>query len=193
MQALRKVLSLGAHGGSCFPTHPRGTLLLRFEVSPESKNPGQGGSNRIIGHSILKEDLFKYTNGRFLAEEKDQLSKRFVQFDVDRLCDVIAGISRTGARQVSKIEKMEGGFSKALLMTTMDGSEYIVKIPCPNAGRPMYCTASEVAVLNFGKIDLYQSINTRANKHPQFSQSPYHNSRPQGPCMERRFNQPSRR
>lgn len=49
---------------------------------------------------------------------------------------------------------MEGGFSKALLMTTLDGAEYIVKIPCPNAGRPMYCTASEVAVLNFGKIDL---------------------------------------
>lgn len=48
---------------------------------------------------------------------------------------------------------MEGGFSKALLMTMVDGSEYIVKIPCSNAGRPVYCTASEVAVLGFGEID----------------------------------------
>ncbi|KAJ5570619.1 uncharacterized protein N7459_010049 [Penicillium hispanicum] len=110
--------------------------------------------------SIPKEDLFKYTNGRFLAEEGDQLSKRFVHFDVDRLCNVIAGISRTGALQVSKIEKMEGGFSKVLLMTTMDGSEYIVKIPCPNAGRPMYCTASEVAVLNFGILGSVRAHTT---------------------------------
>lgn len=66
---------------------------------------------------------------------------------------MIAGISGTGAPPVSKIEKMEGGFSKALLVTTLEGSEYIVKIPCPNAGKPMYCTASEVAVLNFGTVD----------------------------------------
>lgn len=45
---------------------------------------------------------------------------------------------------------MEGGFSKALLITTEDSSDYIV-IPCPNAGRPVYCTASEVAVLRFSK------------------------------------------
>jgi hypothetical protein len=65
---------------------------------------------------------------------------------------VIASISTTRTLPVSKIEKMEGGFSKALIVTTLDGSEYIVKIPCPNAGRPMYCTASEVAVLHFGKF-----------------------------------------
>ncbi|KAJ5215294.1 uncharacterized protein N7498_001701 [Penicillium cinerascens] len=102
-----------------------------------------------LGNPISKEELFKYTNGRFLSEEDRQLSKRYVRFDVDRLCDVIASIPGAGALQVSKIEKMEGGFSKALLVTTTDGSEYIVKIPCPNAGRPMYCTASEVAVLSF--------------------------------------------
>lgn len=67
---------------------------------------------------------------------------------------MISNISGTGAQQVSSIAKMEGGFSKALLMTTLDGSEYIVKIPCSNAGRPMYCTASEVAVLDFDKFDL---------------------------------------
>ncbi|KAJ5367319.1 hypothetical protein N7541_001260 [Penicillium brevicompactum] len=99
------------------------------------------------GNPISKEELFKYTNGQFLSDEDRQLSKRYIRFDVDRLCDVIASIPGAGATQVSKIEKMEGGFSKALLVTTADGSEYIVKIPCPNAGRPMYCTASEVAVL----------------------------------------------
>jgi hypothetical protein len=46
---------------------------------------------------------------------------------------------------------MEGGFSKALLMMMENGAEVIAKIPCSNAGRPMYSTASEVAVLNFGE------------------------------------------
>lgn len=49
-----------------------------------------------------------------------------------------------------KIDKMEGGFSKALLMTTEDGMEVIAKIPLPNAGRAMYSTASEAAVLDYG-------------------------------------------
>ncbi|PLB39970.1 uncharacterized protein BDW47DRAFT_4627 [Aspergillus candidus] len=60
---------------------------------------------------------------------------------------------------------MEGGFSKALLMKTVDGSSYIVKMPCLNAGKPMYCTASEVAVLDFGKI-LSNAGNTQASLFP---------------------------
>ena len=64
---------------------------------------------------------------------------------------MITSLSGYERAPVSKIEKLEGGFSKALLMTTEDGCEYIAKIPCPNAGRPMYCTESEVAVLNFSK------------------------------------------
>ncbi|KAL4920790.1 kinase-like domain-containing protein [Aspergillus aurantiobrunneus] len=101
----------------------------------------------LMGKSISREDLFKYTNGRFLTEEEPQFSRRYVRFDLNQLCNVVGSIS--GDRSsVSKIEKMEGGFSKALLMTTAAGSQYIVKIPCPNAGRRMYCTASEVAVLD---------------------------------------------
>ncbi|KAL8724041.1 MAG: hypothetical protein Q9166_008165 [cf. Caloplaca sp. 2 TL-2023] len=44
---------------------------------------------------------------------------------------------------------MEGGFSKALLMTMENGQQVVAKIPCPNAGRAMYSTASEVAVLQY--------------------------------------------
>ncbi|KAJ5791178.1 uncharacterized protein N7518_008189 [Penicillium psychrosexuale] len=124
------------------------------------RRPHRNLSITSRGNPISKEKLFKYTNGRFLSEEESQLSKRYVRFDVDRLCDVIASISRTGALRVSKIEKMEGGFSKALLVTTLDGSEYIVKIPCPNAGKPMYCTASEVAVLNFDILDSVRTHTT---------------------------------
>ena len=116
-------------------------------------------ANCVIGNSVLREELFRYTNGRFLSDEDAQLSKFYVRFDIDKLCDMVAGISGTGTQHVSKTEKMEGGFSKALLMTMVDDSEYVVKIPCPNAGRPTYSTTSEVAVLNFGETVPSHNIN----------------------------------
>ena len=82
-------------------------------------------------------------------DEKQQLLKRRVQFDVQKLCDVVMSVTIGGA-PVCSIEKMEGGFSKALLITTEDGTEVIAKFPCPNAGRAMYSTASEAAVLHYG-------------------------------------------
>lgn len=45
---------------------------------------------------------------------------------------------------------MEGGFSKALVITMENGKEVVAKLPCPNAGRAMYSTASEAAVLQYG-------------------------------------------
>ncbi|KAJ8107252.1 hypothetical protein OPT61_g8997 [Boeremia exigua] len=47
--------------------------------------------------------------------------------------------------------KLEGGFSKALLMRKEDGQQIVVKIPFPIAGPPKYTTASEVAVLHYLK------------------------------------------
>jgi hypothetical protein len=84
-----------------------------------------------------------------LVDERQQLLKRKVKSDVQKLCDVVSSITKNGA-PVSKIDKMEGGFSKAFLMTTDDGAEVVAKSPCPNAGRAMYSTASEVAVLQYG-------------------------------------------
>ena len=57
-----------------------------------------------------------------------------------------------------KIDKMEGGFSKVLLMTTEGGTEVIAKIPCPNAGRTTYSTGSEAAVLEYGIMSLLIQI-----------------------------------
>lgn len=103
------------------------------------------------GQSISEDALFQYTNGRFLMDEKQQLLKRHVNFDVRKLSDVVSSLTKSGA-SVCKIEKMEGGFSKALLMTTEDGMEVVAKIPCPIAGRAKYSTASEAAVLQYGVV-----------------------------------------
>lgn len=91
-----------------------------------------------------------------MLDEKQQFLKRRVNFDVRKLCDVVASLRKNGA-SVCKIDKMEGGFSKALLMTTEDGTEVVAKIPCPNAGRAQYSTASEAAVLQYGVGSLPQA------------------------------------
>ncbi|KAL8901341.1 MAG: hypothetical protein Q9207_005255 [Kuettlingeria erythrocarpa] len=100
------------------------------------------------GAPITEEELFEYNNGRFLLEEKQQYSRRYMKFNVQKLCEKVSSITEHGA-PVCKIDKMEGGFSKALLMTTEDGAEVVAKIPNPTAGRAKYSTASEAAVLQY--------------------------------------------
>jgi hypothetical protein len=83
---------------------------------------------------------------------------------------------------------MEGGFSKTLLMATEDGSEYIVKIPCPNAGRPMYCTASEVAVLSFSEKNFRELAATpQLMDFRPISTKAYDDSCSQGSNLELRY------
>ncbi|KAH6704046.1 kinase-like domain-containing protein [Leptodontidium sp. MPI-SDFR-AT-0119] len=110
----------------------------------------QSGAPRSLsitcrGKPIVQEDLFRYTNGRFLAAEDTQCRRRYLKFNVQKLCDVAAALGHPSP--VIQIDKMEGGFSKALLLRRADGQEYLAKLPCPNAGPSHLTTASEVAVL----------------------------------------------
>ncbi|KAL4808136.1 phosphotransferase enzyme family protein [Aspergillus unguis] len=102
------------------------------------------------GKPITHEELFHYTNGRFLADEKNQFDRRYVKFNLQALCDVAAAAGDTTS-SITTIEKLEGGFSKALLMTKKDGHKVIAKIPCRIAGPAFVTTASEVGVLEYLK------------------------------------------
>ena len=64
---------------------------------------------------------------------------------------MVSSIAGNDNSPVCHIDKMEGGFNKALLMKLENGKEVIVKIPCAIAGPPVRSTASEVAVLEYGK------------------------------------------
>ncbi|KAL5371877.1 hypothetical protein DPSP01_013931 [Paraphaeosphaeria sporulosa] len=100
------------------------------------------------GERISREELFKYTNGRFLVREKELCDQRYLKFDLDQLCDVAASAGSSKS-PIRTIEKMEGGFSKALLMSKEDGTEVVAKLPFSIAGPPKYLTASEAAVLQY--------------------------------------------
>lgn len=88
--------------------------------------------------------------------------------------------------RITAVEKMEGGFSKALRMIKEDGTEVVAKIPCPNAGPVSLTTASEVAVMKYGSYHYFSSVvHPRVNMDSlQYSEEPYIDSRPRGIRVE---------
>ncbi|KAF1912281.1 kinase-like domain-containing protein [Ampelomyces quisqualis] len=126
-----------------------GVIQRRIFDSAKSAlaQPSRALSITSRGKPINREELFSYTNGRFLANEVKACNRRYVQFDINSLCTVAAAAG--GSSPIKAIDKMEGGFSKALIMQKEDGSEVVAKIPFSIAGPPKYTTASEVAVLKF--------------------------------------------
>jgi hypothetical protein len=111
------------------------------------------GLHYLIGDPISEEELYRYTNGHFLINEEHQYQQRYVKFDIPRLCDAAAVVGSTKSPIVA-IEKMEGGFCKALLMRKADGSEIVAKLPSKLAGPPKFSTASEVATLKYGNSNI---------------------------------------
>ncbi|KAF1953419.1 hypothetical protein CC80DRAFT_569370 [Byssothecium circinans] len=94
------------------------------------------------------EQFYKYTSGRWLWNEKYRLARRYVEFNLLGLLQVSA--QAIGARSCVKVEKLpSGNFSKVFLISMDDGRELIAKLPNPNAGRPHFTTASEVATMDY--------------------------------------------
>ncbi|EGD94286.1 serine/threonine protein kinase [Trichophyton tonsurans CBS 112818] len=134
---------------------PRGTNLCLMRCNRISSLLRRTSAARKLhissrGKPITKDKLFEYTNGGFLVNEKFQLSRRYVQFNLDALCDS-AATSRGQPSPVRAVEKIEGGFSKALLMKREDGTEVVAKIPCRNSGPAVYTTETEVGILKYVK------------------------------------------
>ncbi|EAW06824.1 phosphotransferase family protein [Aspergillus clavatus NRRL 1] len=110
------------------------------------------------GKPATEEDLFRYNNGRFLVNEGYELAKRYSPFNVDELCRVVSSLPRMAA-PIARIEKKEGGYNKALLMTAENGEMVLAKVPCRNIVPRGYGTASEVAVLKFVKDHSSTSVS----------------------------------
>lgn len=101
-----------------------------------------------IGTDCDKSTLFNYTAGRWLWNEAEQLSRRRVCFNFQELMRITAlSLGSTECVEVKKLS--EGNFNKAFLLTMSDGKQAVARLPNPNAGRPHFCTASEVATMDF--------------------------------------------
>lgn len=103
------------------------------------------------GKPATAKDLFGYSKGRFLVNEGYERAKRYSPFDIRELCRMVSALPRVAGSPITRIEKKEGGYNKALLMTAENGTNILAKIPCRNIVPRWYGTASEVAVLDFGR------------------------------------------
>ncbi|OBT77466.1 hypothetical protein VF21_05233 [Pseudogymnoascus sp. 05NY08] len=106
-------------------------------------------SGRHLANSKKQQDeLFSYTSGRYLYNEKQRLAERYVEFNIEELKAVAA--ESVGRKRVSHMKKLaEGGFNRVFLLTMDDGFEAIVKIPYHLTVPKHFTTESEVATLDF--------------------------------------------
>ncbi|PGG95578.1 hypothetical protein AJ79_09968 [Helicocarpus griseus UAMH5409] len=94
------------------------------------------------------QHMYNYTGGRWLWNESEQLSRRRVHFDMEELMQVVNRLLRPA--KCVDIEKLsEGNFNKTFVLTMDNRKQAVAKFPNPNAGRPHYSTASEVATMDF--------------------------------------------
>ncbi|KKK25535.1 hypothetical protein AOCH_001085 [Aspergillus ochraceoroseus] len=98
-------------------------------------------------------DLFRYTSGRWLWDEEQQLRDRFSPFNVAELQRMAA--RSVGADTCTAIAKLaEGSFNKTFRLEMDNGFSVIARIPHPIAGPRYYATASEVATMEFARTIL---------------------------------------
>ncbi|PWY66750.1 phosphotransferase enzyme family protein [Aspergillus heteromorphus CBS 117.55] len=139
-----------------FPGRTLGATLSRFSnphstLMSASFSSGQANMNETKGVTDSRHDLEalnRFTSGRWLWNEGQQLACRYVKFDLSTLLQLAA--SAIGSKSCTQVLKIsEGQYNKVFQLTMDDGREIIAKLPNPNAGRPHFTTASEVATMDF--------------------------------------------
>ncbi|KMQ44666.1 hypothetical protein HL42_4674 [Trichophyton rubrum] len=128
------------------------TLTRKHALNPklprQSRTTPVFAIRRHTSTMISERDLFTYTSGRYLYNEKLRLAERYVEFNVEALKRIAAkAVDRDSTASIKKLA--EGGFNRVFLLTMNDGFEVIVKIPYLLAVPQKLTTESEVATLDF--------------------------------------------
>lgn len=101
--------------------------------------------DNIIGNP---KDFFRYTSGRWLWDEQQQLQERYREFNILELQNI--AIQASYSKSCLIMGKIgEGSYNKSFKLTMDNGKTVIARIPNPNAGPAYLTTASEVATMDF--------------------------------------------
>ena len=152
VSALTKLRSRSAHG---FYSHFSALVPAPLLSSPTSVILPFRGVRTIISLSEQNtkpnpdhEHFFRYTSGRWLWNEEQQLRDRYKVFNVAELQSL--AVNAVGSDSCISMTKLaEGGYNKVFRLTMNDGKKVLARIPNPNAGPEFYSTASEVATMEF--------------------------------------------
>jgi hypothetical protein len=99
----------------------------------------------------LDAEIFNFTRGRFVGNERHELSQRHRTFNITELARQAAYVTQAD-RCVSIRKYSDGMYNRVLLLSMDNGKEVVAKIPNPNSGQPHFTTASEVATMKFVSI-----------------------------------------
>jgi hypothetical protein len=102
-----------------------------------------------LSETTSEDNLFSYKAQRWLWNEREQLQRRYVRFDFAALIRVVEDAISPDASCIGFKKLPEGNFNKTFIATMQDGREVIARLPNPNAGRPHYTIASEVATMAY--------------------------------------------
>ncbi|QDS77893.1 hypothetical protein FKW77_000546 [Venturia effusa] len=146
----------GSRGGATV-RKPRVTKADRAMMEQEKLEREKMAANLAAKQSGVpqyeigtSEDLVNYTRGRFVCNERYELSQRCVRFNVAELTR--RAVEAVRARTCVSISKYpDGMYNKAMLLTMDNGSRVVAKVPNPNAGLPHFTTASKVATMHFAR------------------------------------------
>lgn len=136
--------------GSFYQVSKNLRLTVKYAISPKTPSI----TRRLVtcagtlNSPASNQELFRYTSGRYLYNERLRLAERYVEFNIEALKKV-ASQSVNRERVVCLRKLAEGGFNRVLLLTMNDGLEVIVKIPYSIAIPKKLTTESEVATLEF--------------------------------------------
>ncbi|KAF2866274.1 kinase-like domain-containing protein [Massariosphaeria phaeospora] len=132
-------------GRSKFSTHS--CRCYHDSYHSVTATPGNGKAN-----TEYQRELYQYTSGRWLYNERLRLSERRLKFDVEELKKVAAqAVNRSRADIVNFRKLAEGGFNRVFEIFMNDGFSIIARLPYPSTSPRRLATASEVATLDFAR------------------------------------------
>ncbi|KAK0215437.1 protein kinase subdomain-containing protein PKL CAK Fmp29 [Armillaria fumosa] len=102
----------------------------------------------IMAHP--RSDIFEYTSGRWIVNDKLRHAERRREFNVDGLRRLAAESVNRSPDDIERLEKLaEGGSNRVFLITMRDGFRMVARIPYPATIPTYFAVASEAATLAF--------------------------------------------
>ncbi|KAH9851402.1 protein kinase subdomain-containing protein PKL/CAK/Fmp29 [Lenzites betulinus] len=95
-------------------------------------------------------DLFEYTTGRWIVNDKPRRTDRRREFNVDGLRRLAAESVKRAPEDIMSLRKIgEGGFNRVFLITMRDGFRMVARIPYLTTAPKYFAVASEAATMVF--------------------------------------------
>ncbi|GMF71552.1 unnamed protein product [Aspergillus oryzae] len=99
----------------------------------------------IVGNP---QDFFRYTSGRWIWDERQQLRERYREYDILEVQKIATELSSSGSC-VSMAKIGEGSYNKSFKLTMGNGKTVIARILNLNTGPAFLTTALEVTLMDF--------------------------------------------